>query len=98
MSRDEVFDMVQIKIRAGTTGEPDKMEQQETWIKLMPVIQPLIGQIMDLQLKGIDTTSLEALLRETVARFDDKLDIEQIMPKLKPLPPPPPMGMQAPLQ
>lgn len=97
MSRDEVFDMVQIKIRAGTTGEPDKMEQQETWIKLMPVIQPLIGQIMDLQLKGIDTTSLEALLRETVARFDDKLDIEQIMPKLKP-PPMPPIGEQPPLQ
>lgn len=101
MSRDEVFDMVQIKIRAGTTGEPDKIEQQETWIKLMPVIQPLIQQIMDLQLKGIDTTSLEALLRETVARFDDKLDIEQIMPKLKALPPPPPSmppGGQPPMQ
>lgn len=99
LSREEVFDMVQIKIRAGTTGEPDKMEQQETWIKLMPVIQPLITQIMDLQLKGVDTTSLEALLKETVARFDDKLDVEQIMPKLKPLPPPPMLpGAPPPMQ
>ena len=99
LSRDEVFDLVQLKIRAGTTGEPDKIEQQETWIKLMPVIQPLITQIMDLQLKGVDTTALESLLRETVSRFDDKLDIEQIMPKLKPLPPPmPPAGAQPQLQ
>jgi hypothetical protein len=99
LSKEEVFDLVQLKIRAGTTGEPDKLEQQETWIKLMPVIQPLIMQIMDMQLKGIDTAALEALLRETVARFDDKLDIEQIMPKLQALPPPPmpPAGNVTPL-
>lgn len=96
LSREEVFDMVQMKIRAGTTGEPDKLEQQETWIKLMPVIQPLIGQIMELQLKGIDTAALESLLKETVSRFDDKLDIEQIMPKLKPLPQPPMLPAAAP--
>lgn len=84
LSRDEVYDMVQLQIRAGTTGEPDKMEQQETWIKLMPVIQPLIIQIMQMQMQGIDTTALESLLRETVARFDDKLDIDAIMPKLQP--------------
>lgn len=89
LSRDEVFDMVQLQIRSGTTGEPDKIEQQETWIKLMPVIQPLITSIMNFQLKGIDTTALVALLKETVARFDDKLDIEPLIPKLKPLPPPP---------
>lgn len=88
MSRAEVFDLVQLQIRAGTTGEPDKIEQQETWIKLMPVIQPLIIQIMQFQMQGIDTTSLESLLRETVARFDDRLDVEQIIPRLQPMAPP----------
>lgn len=90
LSKDEVFDLVQLQIRAGTTGEPDKMEQQEIWIKLMPVIQPLIQEIMKLQLQGIDASALEALLRETVARFDDRLDVDTIMPKLKP-PVAPPM-------
>lgn len=90
LSREEVFDLVQLQIRAGTTGEPDKLEQQETWIKMMPVIQPLITQIMQMQMQGVDASALVALLRETVARFDDKMDIETIIPKLKPLPPPPP--------
>lgn len=94
LSREEVFDLVQLKIRAGTTGEPNKIELQETWIKLMPVIQPLIIQIMQFQMDGIDTTALESLLRETVARFDDRLDIETIMPK-KPKPPALPPGAPA---
>lgn len=93
LSKDEIFDLVQLKIRAGTTGEPDKIEQQEVWIKMMPVVQPLITQIMQMQMQGIDTTALESLLRETVARFDDKLDVDQIVPKLKALPPPAAPGM-----
>lgn len=81
LSRDEVFDLVQLKIRAGTTGEPDKIEQQETWIKLMPVIQPLIQQIMQTRGMGADAEPLINLLRETMMRFDEKLDVEQFIPK-----------------
>lgn len=81
LSRDEVFDLVQLKIRAGTTGEPDKAEQQETWIKLLPVIQPLIQNIMQVRATGGDAEPLVNLLRETMARFDEKLDVEQFIPK-----------------
>lgn len=88
LSREEVFDLVQLQIRAGTTGEPDKLEQQETWIKLMPVIQPLMVQIMQVQGNGGDATPLIALLKETVVRFDEKIDIEQFIPKKPALPPP----------
>lgn len=91
MSRDDVFDLVQIVIDAGSTGEPDQMEQQEVWIKLMPVVQPLILQIMQFQMQGVDTSALETLLKETVSRFDDKLEIDTIMPKLQP-------AMQPPMQ
>lgn len=87
LSRAEVFDLVQLKIRAGTTGEPDKMEQQETWIKLLPVIQPLIQNIMQLRMGGGDAEPLINLLRETVARFDEKLDVEQFIPKTPAAPP-----------
>jgi hypothetical protein len=92
LSREEVFDMVQLQIRAGTTGEPDKLEQQETWIKLMPVIQPLIVQIMQIQGNGGDAGPLIALLKETVVRFDEKVDVEQFIPKKPALPPPPAPG------
>jgi hypothetical protein len=87
LSRDEVFDLVQLKIRAGTTGEPDKIEQQETWIKLMPVIQPLIQQIMQVKSMGGDAEPLINLLRETMQRFDEKLDVEQFIPKAPAMPP-----------
>lgn len=89
LSREEVFDLVQLQIRAGTTGEPDKMEQQETWLKLLPAIQPLIQSIMQVQASGGDATPLIALLKETVVRFDEKLDVEEFIPKKPAMPAPP---------
>jgi len=86
LSRDEIFEMIELKIRAGTTGAPDKLDQQDTWIKMIPVIQPLILQIMQMKGMGVDTAPLEALLRETVARFDDKLDADQFIPQAKAMP------------
>ena len=52
LSRDEVFGLVQLKIRAGTTGVPNDLERQEVWTKLLPVIQPLIGQIINSSCKA----------------------------------------------
>lgn len=96
LSRDEIFEMIELKIRAGTTGAPDKLEQQETWIKLLPVLQPLIAQIMQMKAQGLDTAPLEALLRETVARFDDKLDPDIFIPQARQMPPAPPAMPGAP--
>ena len=86
LSREQVFDMIEMKIRAGTTGAPDKMEQQENWGKVLPVIQNLVGQIMQVMAQGADAEPLVNLLRETLARFDEKLDVEQFIPK-RPQPP-----------
>jgi hypothetical protein len=79
LSREQVFDMVQLEIRAGTTGAPDSAEQQENWIKVFPVIKELIMQLV--QAQGGASGPLEALLRETVRRFDERLDIEQFLPQ-----------------
>lgn len=83
LSKDEVFELVQLKIRAGTTGVPDDLDRQESWTKLLPVIQPLISQIMQFQLQGINPAALISLLKETVMRFDDKLDLEAFVPQLE---------------
>lgn len=81
MDKKEAFGMVDISIRAGTTGEPDKIEQQESWTKLLPVLVQLVGQIAQLGAQGVDTTPLEVILRETVSRFDDRLDANELIPK-----------------
>lgn len=80
LAREEVFDMISMKIRAGTTGAPDKLEQQEAWGRILPIIESLIGKIMQARGMGGDAEPFIALLRETLARFDDRLEPEQFIP------------------
>lgn len=81
LDRDQIFDMVEVNIVAGTTGAPDKAQGQETWTKAFPVIQQLIVQMMQLAAQGQDYSPLEALMRETLKRFDDRIDVDQFIPK-----------------
>jgi hypothetical protein len=98
LSREEVFDMIEMKIRAGTSGAPDKMEQQENWGKVLPVVQGLVTQIMQVQASGMDAEPLINLLRETLKRFDERLEVDQFIPKKPAMPAMPgmPAGMPAP--
>lgn len=90
LSREEVFDMIEMKIRAGTTGAPDKLEQQDSWSKVLPIVQGLVTQIMQVMASGMDADPLVNLLRETVKRFDERLEVDQFIPKAPPPPPPMP--------
>lgn len=99
LTRDQIFEMVEMRVRAGTTGAPDKLDQQETWTKVLPIIQGLVQQIIQYRAQGIDTTPLEALMRETIARFDERLEVEQFLPPKNMTPnQPPAMPGQAPGQ
>lgn len=84
LTREDVFNMVQLEIRAGTTGAPDKLRLQENWSKALPIITQLIQQIMQLSMQGIDYSPLSAILEETLRRFDERIDIEEFMPKVAP--------------
>lgn len=96
LSRDQVFEMVEMRIRAGTTGAPDKLEEQENWGKILPIIQNLISGIMQARMQGADAEPLINLLRETIKRFDERLDVEQFIPKAPALPAPAmPSGLPA---
>ena len=94
MPKDDVFDLVQLKIRAGTTGAPDKIESQENWLKMIQVIQPMIGQIMQLQMQGISPAPLLNIRKETINRFDDRLEVEDFIPNVQPPQQPQPIQQQ----
>lgn len=87
LSRDQIFDQVEINIVAGTTGAPDKIQSQETWIKVLPLVQQLQSQIIQIAAAGGDFSPVEALLRETLHRFDDRIDVDQFLPKRAPVAP-----------
>lgn len=93
LNRDQIFDMVEINIVAGTTGAPDKTQAQETWAKIFPLVQQLLVQIMQISSQGGDYAPLEALLRETLHRFDDRIDVDQFLPKPVPVAPPAAPGL-----
>lgn len=80
LPKEEIFDLVEIGIRAGSSGKPNKRLEQETWIKVKPEIENTITRIMEMQGMGMDPSPMIALLKETLRRFDERLDVEQFLP------------------
>lgn len=83
MSIDEIFNLVTVEVRGGSTGKPDKLQEQDRWTKLMPIINEAVAKVADLREKGQDhlAQAVIEITRETLRRFDERLDIEQFLPK-----------------
>jgi hypothetical protein len=79
---EETFNMVSVEVRGGSTGKPDRLQEQDRWLKLMPIIKETIQSVADLREKGQDQLAncIIELTRETLRRFDERLDIEQFIP------------------
>lgn len=81
MSKDEIFDLVEVEIRPGTTGKPDKNRERQQWGELLPTIKALVQEAEQRALMGLDPRPLIELLRMTLHRFDERVDIEQLLPQ-----------------
>ena len=84
LTTEEVARLIKVKIAAGSTGAPNKLEDQENWQKVLPTIQQLVQMIYQLKTQGLDTGPVEVLLQETVHRFDDRFDASQLIPEIQP--------------
>ncbi len=83
-SRD-VFEMVSLRVRGGSTGKPDRLQEQDRWTKLLPVIKEAMGQVAELRAagQGAMAQAVVELVRETLRRFDERLDVDQYLPQPK---------------
>jgi len=83
MTAEQVFKQVSIRVRAGSTGRPDRLQEQDRWTKLQPVIKETVMTVSDLYQKGQVKLgqALVEMLRETLRRFDERIDLEQYLPK-----------------
>lgn len=82
MTVDEIFGNVSVDVRGGSTGKPDKLQDQDRWTKMLPVIKETIQQVSELRANGQAALAqaLIELTRETLRRFDERLDLEQFLP------------------
>lgn len=82
---EEVFRMVSVKVRAGSSGRPNMQREREQWQALMPVIKETMTSVTELRAAGqfeLAEAQLE-LLRETLRRFDEYLDLDSLIPPLE---------------
>lgn len=82
MTRDEIFDQIALEIRAGSTGRPNRVAESEQWTKLAPEIRDTILQVAQLRAQGQSdiADTLVELLKETLRRFDERIDIDAFIP------------------
>lgn len=80
----ELSRLYQIKIEAGSTGAPNKLQEQENWGKVVPTIMQAVQMMYQLGMQGVDTTPVETIITETCRRFDDRIDPKSFIPDLQP--------------
>lgn len=83
MPRQDVYRMLDIDIRPGTSGRPNQLAEQQAWAVLEPMTEKSILQIAQLRQQGqIEVAeSMEELLRETFRRADERLDPDDFIPQ-----------------
>lgn len=83
MTADEVFESVSVEVQGGSTGKPDQLQEQDRWTKLLPVIQEAMAKVAELRATpggAQQADAIIALVKETLRRFEERLDIEALMP------------------
>lgn len=74
--------MVRIDIRAGSTGKPNKQNERQQWIEFMPTFQDMALKVIEMRQAGnMDlANAMTEMMKETLRRFDERLDIETFIP------------------
>lgn len=83
LTAEELTQLVNVEIRAGSSGKPNTTAEREAWATLLPLLQQSIQMIAQLrQSSPLDLADkVEALLRETATRAGDRLDIDRLIPQ-----------------
>ncbi|MEE9312972.1 MAG: hypothetical protein V3V10_11245, partial [Planctomycetota bacterium] len=83
MDYEDIITLVEIEIEAGSTGKPDQEKLRQSWSVLLPLVTQMMTQIQQAQFMG-NLPMAEALtnvLRETMRRLDERINIDLFIPK-----------------
>jgi len=81
---EEALRLLSVEIRPGTTGKPDEAAERERWIQLMPQMMQLYQMAQQAHQAGADAKPFFELIKETLRRFDERIDIERFLPRFGP--------------
>lgn len=87
MAIEDIVTMVEVEIAAGTTGKPNTAAEREAWSVALPLIKETMLEVAQFRASGNEplAQALEELLRETLNRLDDRVDIERFIPQVNAL-------------
>lgn len=86
MDIEDLHTLVEVTIKAGTTGKPSFATDQQSWATILPLIKQTLLEIKqalgagDLPLAN----SLIELVKETMRRLGDESDVERFIPRNPP--------------
>jgi hypothetical protein len=81
LSLDEAWRLVRVEIRAGSTGRPNKLLEQESWQQILPLLVQMIDKIRAMTMQGMDPTPEIEVLKEMFQRFDERIDYKRFLPQ-----------------
>jgi hypothetical protein len=81
-NKKQFIEMVSIDIRAGSTGKPDKAREKEQWTQILPLIMQMMDSVNMARMQGMpdEQNGHIQLLEETMRRFDERFDINKLLP------------------
>lgn len=92
---DDLSALLNVTIRAGSTGKPNTAAERQSWAALLPILQAGVTQIG--QLRGSSPSdiadALEEILSITLKRNDERIDLDSLLPTAGPPQPPAMPGM-----
>lgn len=86
MDVDDLFTLVEVTIKAGTTGKPKAQSDQQAWAQILPLIQNMLKEI-EMAMAGGNLPMAQALIelvKETMHRMGDESDPDRFIPKIPP--------------
>jgi len=82
VDRETLYTMVEVEIKAGSTGKPNKERDLELWISLLPELKEYAQFIMQQRAQGVpdEENIWVQIMIETLRRADENIDIEKFLP------------------
>ena len=85
---DVAFQNLNLDIKAGSMSKPNKFQEREQWMQLMPQVQQTMMQMAQLNQAGQApmAQALRKMLEEMLNRFDERIDLDEFLPDMTPNP------------